>query len=192
MVKRKKLIWLGPGKTSQCQRGRFIWESRRTWTRGAEHEEYADSANSLFRTMNNKTEYNTAACQSCKRLIQNALKMWCGRGDSNPHDLATASPSSWSNSCAAPELTPIHLTYVAKERAGANASDDFIRTIRTRFYTTLSVSQFDFFELEHPLQVVRLRHEEMRGQHLLDDGAHAAAVSDASDPRRRRSLWRKL
>ena len=38
--------------------------------------------------------------------------------------------------------------------------------------TTLSVSQFDVFELEHPLQVVRLRHEEMRGEHFLDDGAH--------------------
>src|SRR5215207_6865284 len=38
--------------------------------------------------------------------------------------------------------------------------------------TTLLVSQFDFFELEHPLQVVRLCHEEMRGEHFLDDGAH--------------------
>ena len=29
------------------------------------------------------------------RSASNSLKGWCGRGDSNPHDLATASPSSW-------------------------------------------------------------------------------------------------
>ena len=37
--------------------------------------------------------------------------------------------------------------------------------------TTLSGSQFDVFELQHPLEIVRLRHEEMRGQDFLDDGA---------------------
>src|SRR4029077_11444530 len=31
--------------------------------------------------------------------------------------------------------------------------------------------QLDVFELEHPLQIMRLRHEEVRRQHLLDDGA---------------------
>src|SRR5260221_8880029 len=39
--------------------------------------------------------------------------------------------------------------------------------------TTLSVSQFDVFELKHPLQVVRLCHEEMCGQDLLNHRAHA-------------------
>src|SRR6266540_7484590 len=39
--------------------------------------------------------------------------------------------------------------------------------------TTLSLSQFDFFELQHPFEIVRLRHEKVGGQHLLDDGSHA-------------------
>src|SRR3954452_16267921 len=38
--------------------------------------------------------------------------------------------------------------------------------------TTLSGSHFDVFELQHPLEIVRLSHEEMGGQDFLDDGAH--------------------
>jgi hypothetical protein len=38
--------------------------------------------------------------------------------------------------------------------------------------TTLSGSHFDVFELQHPLEIVRLGHEEMGGQDFLDDGAH--------------------
>src|SRR5215213_10688942 len=39
--------------------------------------------------------------------------------------------------------------------------------------TTLSDSQSDIFELQHPFEVAGLRHEEMGGQHLLNDGTHA-------------------
>lgn len=39
--------------------------------------------------------------------------------------------------------------------------------------TTLSDLQPDVFELQHPLQVMRVRHEEMRGQDFLDNGTHA-------------------
>ena len=28
------------------------------------------------------------------------FELWCGRGDSNPHGIATASPSSWKICCA--------------------------------------------------------------------------------------------
>jgi len=35
----------------------------------------------------------------------------------------------------------------------------------------LSGSHFDVFELQHPLEIVRLRHEKVGGQDLLDDGA---------------------
>ena len=45
--------------------------------------------------------------------------------------------------------------------------------IITGLSTTLSLSQFDFFQLQHPFEIVRLRHEKVRGQHLLDDGSHA-------------------
>jgi hypothetical protein len=39
--------------------------------------------------------------------------------------------------------------------------------------TTLLLSHFDFFEPEHPLHVVRLRHEEVGGEHFLNHGTHA-------------------
>src|ERR1700683_1043535 len=38
--------------------------------------------------------------------------------------------------------------------------------------TTLLLSEFDIFQLQHPLEVSRVGHEEMGGQHLLNHGAY--------------------
>ncbi|MBI4477186.1 MAG: SEC-C domain-containing protein [Acidobacteria bacterium] len=49
---------------------------------------------SLFRTKRHKSRCSATAVDRAKRLFQELLISWCGRGDSNPHALATASPSS--------------------------------------------------------------------------------------------------
>jgi hypothetical protein len=42
-----------------------------------------------------KTDDAEASSSPSKSLGFLRLKVWCGRGDSNPYDLAIASPSSW-------------------------------------------------------------------------------------------------
>ena len=46
------------------------------------------------------TEPRQPLCKTLQRLTPRSLNLsaigcWCGRGDSNPYDVATASPSSW-------------------------------------------------------------------------------------------------
>jgi hypothetical protein len=42
-----------------------------------------------------RTDFDEMACQAKLRAQRAFSEAWCGRGDSNPHALASASPSSW-------------------------------------------------------------------------------------------------
>jgi hypothetical protein len=57
-----------------------------------------------------------------------AASCWCGRGDSNPHVLANASPSSWPICYAHADSCVLEREDAGRTLAAVHANDDSIRT----------------------------------------------------------------
>jgi hypothetical protein len=70
----------------------------------------------------------TAECLKPACRIERARASDMRKGGLEPLRSCDRQPLKLVELLCAPELTRIHLTDVAQERAGANASDDFIRT----------------------------------------------------------------